>query len=122
MPTISVVIPTYNCSRYIKQALLSALAQTHADIEVRVVDDGSTDDTAQVVHSCVDHRLHYLRQTRAGRSAARNAGIDASKGAYVAFLDADDWWSPNKLRRQLDVFERNPALGGVLLVTAGGAE
>jgi len=113
MPIISVVIPSYNAASYIGRAVSSALAQTCRDIEVIVVDDGSTDDTAQVVGGCADHRVCYLRQAHGERSTARNTGIGASSGDYVAFLDADDWWRPEKLERQLALFDRNPALGAV---------
>ncbi len=111
MPLVSVVIPTYNAAKFIRQAIDSALAQTLRDLEVVVVDDGSTDETAQIVHSYPDPRLHYVWQDHSERSVARNNGIAHSKGEYIALLDADDWWHPKKLEKQVSLLRINPQLG-----------
>ncbi|WP_284010719.1 glycosyltransferase family 2 protein [Haloarcula pelagica] len=108
-PRVSVVVPTYNRADTVGRAVESALAQTVTDIEVVVVDDGSTDDTAAVVTGIDDERVRYLAHERnRGRSAARNTGIEAARGEYVAFLDSDDRWLPGKLDRQLAELSRRP--------------
>jgi len=104
---VSVVIPTYNCARYLPEAIDSVLAQTYRDFEIIVVDDGSTDNTAEVLARYGD-TICVIRQTNQGRSAARNAGILAARGEYIAFLDADDVWLPHKLERQVAVMESQP--------------
>jgi glycosyltransferase involved in cell wall biosynthesis len=109
-PLISCIVPVFNGERYLRQALDSIFAQTYRPLEVVVVDDGSTDATAVVVASFGD-RLRYLRQDNQGPPVARNLGIRAAKGEYVAFLDADDLWHPEKLQRQIKRFEARPELG-----------
>jgi len=104
MPTVSVVIPTYNAARYVEAAVDSVLGQTFRDVEVLVVDDGSTDETEPVLAG-YGNAIRYLRQENGGVSAARNRGIQESKGRYVAFLDADDMWFPEKLARQIAALE-----------------
>jgi hypothetical protein len=100
---ISVVIPTYNRAALVGRAIGSALAQTHPDLEVIVVDDASTDATAEVVREIRDPRLRFLSLPRnTGVSRARNVGIHASRGEWVAFLDSDDEWLPRKLELQID--------------------
>lgn len=98
---VSVVIPAYNAEAFIGTALKHALAQTMNALEVIVVDDGSTDATVDVVLAQEDSRIRLLQQPNAGPSAARNRGIKAARGKYVAFLDADDWWESTKLENQL---------------------
>jgi glycosyltransferase involved in cell wall biosynthesis len=100
---ISVVIPAYNAARTLPQTLASVLAQTHTALEVLVVDDGSTDATGDTVAgvSRIDPRVRLLPQLRAGVAAARNHGIEAARGAFLAVLDADDLWHPEKLAKQL---------------------
>lgn len=105
---VSVVIPAYNAARTIQPTLRSVLGQTVDDLEVIVVDDGSTDDTAGAVNTLADPRLRVLRQDNAGHAAARNTGIGEARGKWVAFLDADDLWLPNKLERQLAELRANP--------------
>jgi len=111
-PSISVIIPVFNGENFIAHALKSVLEQSFQDIEVVVVDDGSTDSTPTVVRQFPE-KVRYIRQERQGVSASRNKGISISRGKYIAFLDADDVWLPHKLERQIAYFKNNPALGGV---------
>ena len=111
-PTVSVIIPTYNRAQMAVEAVESVLAQTYRPIEVIVVDDGSTDDTAQRLAAFGD-RIRYMRQPNRGVGAARNHGLRLATGAYLAFLDSDDLWLPEKLERQVAVLEREPRLGFV---------
>lgn len=115
MPTVSVVIPTYNRAFVIGDAIRSVLEQTFQDFEIIVVDDGSTDNTAEVVKSFNDDRIRYIRLDKnRGAAAARNVGTRESKGEYIAFLDSDDLWLPTKLEKQLEVFKKsNPGVGVV---------
>ena len=105
-PRISVVVPAYERGDVVGRAIDSALAQTVAAIEVVVVDDGSSDDTRAVVEGYDDDRVRYLaHETNRGVSAARNTGVAAATGDYVAFLDSDDEWLPRKLERQLGALD-----------------
>jgi glycosyltransferase involved in cell wall biosynthesis len=105
-PTVTVVVPAYNRAGVVGRAVRSALAQTLREVEVLVVDDASTDDTAAVVAAIEDPRVRLLRHDRnRGGSAARNTGIEAARGRYVAFLDSDDEWHPAKLERQVATLE-----------------
>jgi glycosyltransferase involved in cell wall biosynthesis len=101
-PDVSVVIPVRDGGGFVVDACRSALAQHGVDIEVLVVENGSTDDTVERVRSVTDARLHLLHQDPPGVSRARNLGLEQAAGEWVAFLDADDLWSPDKLRHQLD--------------------
>ena len=113
-PLVSVVIATYNMARYLPLAVKSALDQTYKNIEVLVVDDGSTDDTDHAIEPLLeDPRLRYCRQENKGQAAAKNRGIRESRGAYIAFLDADDVWALDKLDLQLPLFSRSEAVGVV---------
>ena len=107
---VSVVIPAYNAGPYIAQAVESVLSQTYPHIECIVVDDGSTDDTRQRLTPYMD-RIRYIWQENQERSAARNRGIEIAVGEYVAFLDADDWWHPAKVEKQVSALEMNPSVG-----------
>ncbi len=109
---VSVIIPTYNRSSDCKTAVESVLSQTYGDVEVLVVDDGSVDDTREVI-SGLDERVRYIRQANAGVSAARNTGLEAATGEYIAFLDSDDAWLPWKLEAQLSVLRSFPDAGMV---------
>ena len=110
MLRVSVVIPLYNCERHIGEAIESVLAQTFKDYEIIVVDDGSTDDSASVVHK-FDDQVRYVHQPNAGVSAATNHGIALSKGELIAFLDNDDVWLPEKLERQVAFLDEHPECG-----------
>ena len=99
-PTVSVVVPCYNGARFLRETLASALAQPHAVLEIIVVDDGSTDDSAAIAES-FGPPVRVIRQANQGESVARNRGIDEAKGDWIAFLDADDVWVPEKTERQL---------------------
>jgi glycosyltransferase involved in cell wall biosynthesis len=108
-PWVSVIIPTYNSSATIIQAIESVFNQTYKLREVIVVDDESTDDTRQVLDPYIkDGRITYLFQKNKGCGAARNNGAKLSKGKYLAFLDADDYWHDEKLARQVEALESNP--------------
>jgi glycosyltransferase involved in cell wall biosynthesis len=108
MPTFSVVIPTFNRAQFVVKAIESVLCQTCADYEIIIIDDGSTDATCAVLAPYM-RRIRYQYQDNAGVSAARNAGIKASQGQWIAFLDSDDEWLPDRLqtvREQINVFPR----------------
>jgi glycosyltransferase involved in cell wall biosynthesis len=111
--TVSVILPTYNRAHVIGEALGSALAQTFDDLEVIVVDDGSSDETRQRVAAVHDRRVRYLRQPNAGVSAARNRGIAAASGELVAFLDSDDLWKSDKLQHDVAFLRRHPEADAV---------
>src|SRR4051794_31437339 len=98
---VSVLIPAYNVERWIGQALLSALRQTWPRIEVIVIDDGSTDRTAEVAHSVRSRVIRIVSQPNAGACAARNAALALAQGTYIQWLDADDLLHPEKIARQL---------------------
>jgi len=98
---VSVIVPVYNAARFIQRSLRSALAQSYAHLEVIVVDDGSTDGTAEIVKEFTDPRIVYCYQENAGQGPARNRGIRASRGEYITFLDADDYYLPRKIERQV---------------------
>jgi glycosyltransferase involved in cell wall biosynthesis len=113
MPKVSVIIPTYNRADFLPRAIESVLEQTYADFELVIVDDGSTDETADVVARYADPRIRYHWQENQERSAARNEGIALSQGAYVTFLDSDDWYLPCKLACQAAVLDADPEVGMV---------
>lgn len=106
-PEVSVIIPTYNRGWVLKEAIDSVLAQEFKDFELIVVDDGSTDNTGEILDS-YEQDILVLRQPNKGVSAARNRGIDAAEGRLIAFLDSDDLWLPRKLSSQVDFFNSNP--------------
>jgi len=109
---VSAVIPTYNYGRFVGRAIDSVLAQTYAPLECIVVDDGSTDDTPRVL-AAYGERIRAIRQENRGLSGARNAGIAAARGSYIALLDADDAWKPRKIARQVATIEGAPDVGVV---------
>ena len=108
---VSVIIPTYNHRDFVAETLESVLAQTFTDYEVIVVNDGSPDDTAHVLRPYIDSgRIRYIEQKNAGQAAARNRGLAEAKGEFIAFLDDDDVWPPDKLDWQVAVMRGEPAL------------
>jgi glycosyltransferase involved in cell wall biosynthesis len=108
-PSVSVIIPTYNRAALVKRAICSVLEQSFSDLEVLVIDDASTDDTADVVAGIRDSRVRYLLQTQnSGGGAARNAGLAAAIGDFIAFQDSDNEWLPNKLNKQMALFISSP--------------
>lgn len=111
-PEVTVVIPVYNGEKYINETLESVLAQEYRSFEIIVVDDGSTDGSAEVVTSYKSVR--YLHQRNQGVAVARNVGISSALGNFIAFLDQDDLWEPSKLRIQIDYLQRNPHVSYVL--------
>lgn len=108
-PLVSVIVPAYNCEKYLERALSSVLAQSWKNFEIIVVNDGSTDGTAEQAAKFGD-KINYVSQKNAGASSARNRGIQLARGEYIAFLDADDSWVSSKLELQVEVFLRNPAV------------
>ena len=123
-PLVSVIIPNHNYGRYLREAVDSVLAQTYPHREILVVDDGSTDESPDILRSYGD-RVRGIRQARQGVAAARNRGVANSRGALMAFLDADDRWRPEKLARQVARWCADPSLGlvhcGVHMIDAEGA-
>ena len=111
-PKISLVLPTYNDSQYIEQALNSALNQTYTDFEIIVVDDGSTDNTRDLVDK-YGNSIGYIYQENQGLASARNTGIEASKGKFLAFLDADDWFAENNLEAKASFLDKHQDVGWV---------
>ena len=109
-PLVTVVVPNYNYGRFLRAAIDSVLAQTFTDREVLVVDDGSTDDSLHVLRS-YGNRIRWIVQPNSGQSASRNRGIAESRGRFIALLDADDVWLPEKLARQMALFEHRPDVG-----------
>ncbi len=109
-PTVSAIIPNYNYAQYLRVAIDSVLAQTHRAIEIIVVDDGSTDSSREMLESYGD-KIKAVFQNNAGVSAARNRGIAESSGDFLAFLDPDDVWFPEKIEQQLAKFASDPNLG-----------
>jgi glycosyltransferase involved in cell wall biosynthesis len=104
--SVSVIIPVFNGQAYLAEALSSVASQSVKDIEIIVIDDGSTDSTYDVIRAFGDPRLRYLRQERAGAAAARNHGVNLAKGPLLAFLDADDIWMRDKLSLQIGSLTR----------------
>jgi len=113
MPRVSVVIPTYNRCAYVQEAIDSVLAQTYTDYEIIVIDDGSTDGTGEALRRRYGDRIRYVWQENQGQAAARNHGIALACGDYVAFLDSDDTWLPDKLTSQVAYLDEHPEVGFV---------
>lgn len=109
---VSVILPTYERPETLARAVRSVLAQTHRELELIVVDDGSRQDVEPVLRACADNRIRFVRlaQNR-GLASARNAGLDEAQGEYLAFQDDDDFWYPQKLERQLQFLATRPDVG-----------
>ncbi|MFQ6083718.1 MAG: glycosyltransferase family 2 protein [Candidatus Aminicenantia bacterium] len=107
MPKVSVIIPTYNRAKFLQQAIESVLSQEYSDFELLVIDDGSTDNTEEVVQS-FGARIRYFYQPHQGVSAVRNLGLSNSEGRFIAFLDSDDLWKKEKLRVQMEFMKNSP--------------
>lgn len=104
---LSVVIPVYNVGKYLRKCLESVINQTYRRMEILLVDDGSTDESGEICKEYAgrDHRVHYYHQTNKGSGEARNLGISKAVGAFITFLDSDDWWAPNYAEKMLAGFE-----------------
>jgi glycosyltransferase involved in cell wall biosynthesis len=111
MPTISVIVPAYNAERTIWETINSVQQQTFSDFELIVINDGSTDRTLELLHTVNDPRLKVFSYPNGGLSAARNRGITQASGEFIAFLDADDLWTPDKLELQLAALRHHPEAG-----------
>ena len=112
-PLVSAIIPVYNCQSYLAEAIDSALAQTYRSLEIIIVDDGSTDDSAKVAARYAS-AVSYCHQPHAGISAARNRGIGLAQGSFLSFLDSDDLWLEDKTALQIAAFDQDPSLDMVL--------
>src|SRR5208282_4080287 len=125
-PRVTVVIAAYNAESYLRETIESVLAQRLQDIEVIVVDDGSTDGTLEILRAFSDHRLTVLRQRNSGVSAARNAGLAAARAPYIFFLDADDMLVPDALYRMVSTLDARPqrvaCFGHHLRIAEDGSE
>ena len=106
---VSVIIPVYNCERYLKDAIVSVLNQTYRPLEVIVINDGST-DRSEAVANQFNSSIRYYSQQNKGLGATRNFGVEQAQGHFVAFLDADDLWFEHKIERQMRYFEEDPCL------------
>jgi len=113
MPKVSVIMPTYNRANFIGEAIRSVLIQDLKDWELIIIDDGSIDDTKQIVKTNKDPRIRYIYQKNKGRSAARNKAIAMAKGEYLAFLDSDDLFLAGKLKKQVEFLDKNKDFGMV---------
>ena len=128
VPKVTVIMPTYNGASTIARAIDSALGQSYDNIEIVVIDDGSTDDTRSILQSYIDGgQIIYLTQDQSGTPAARNRGIDATDGPYIALLDSDDEWLPDKIEKQIGIMLQDPEGPGVVYsdmvrVTKNGVE
>ncbi len=105
---VSIIMPSYNCGQYVEQTIRSVQAQTYQNWEIIFVDDCSTDDTENIVRSINDSRIRYYKNEKnSGAAVSRNAALRHAKGRWIAFLDSDDLWEPNKLERQIRFMEDN---------------
>ena len=118
-PRVTVLLPVYNREGYVAAAIQSVLTQTLGDLELLVIDDGSTDDSAAVCRAIGDPRLRLLSRPHAGISASMNAGLRAARGAYVARIDSDDLWLPDMLATQVAVLDEHPEVGAVYAKAQG---
>jgi len=110
-PLVSIAMPAYNASRFIAETIKSVQAQTFADWELVIVNDGSTDETVEIIQSFADSRIHLISQPNQGRGPARARAMRLTRGEHIAFLDADDLWEPEMLEMCLDTFKAHPEAG-----------
>lgn len=115
-PLVSIVIPTYNYADYLPRAIQSCLDQSYRPLEIIVVDDGSTDNTKNIIDG-YNEKIIYVRQKNSGVSSARNRGLELAGGNYIAFLDADDYLTKNAIRIRLEALFKNPLAGSVITET-----
>ncbi len=121
MPKVSVIIPAYNAGKYIAETMDSVLVQTYSDFEIIVVDDGSKDQTVSIVKQFkikYPEKVKLIQKENGGPASARNAGIKVAVGEYIAFIDADDLWLPQKLEKQVRYFETQPSQVGIVYTDA----
>lgn len=111
MKKVSVIVPIYNVERYIESTIQSVLNQTYQNFELLIVDDGSPDRSVEICKQFTDPRVALIRQANRGLAGARNTGICQSQGTYIAFLDGDDIWLPNKLEKHIHHLENSPSVG-----------
>ncbi len=111
MKLVSIIIPAYNAQKYIRETIQSVLDQTYSNWELIIVNDGSNDNTEEIVERFNDPRLRYFKQPNAGVSTSRNNGLEMSKGEYIAFLDADDIWLPDNLSEKITFLEHHQDCG-----------
>ena len=110
-PTVSIVMPVWKSERYIAEAVKSVLGQTFEAFELLIVDDGSPDGSLDICRAFSDPRIRYLRQENRGLAAARNTGLRHARGEFIAFLDSDDIWEPEKLERHVAHLRSSPGVG-----------
>jgi len=119
MPKVSVILPTYNRAHLVNRAIQSVLAQSYKDFELIIIDDGSTDNTEEIIKIFDDTRIRYVRYNEnKGAAAARNIGIRLALGEFIAFQDSDDEWLSDKLKKQMDIFEKLPSEVGIIYSSA----
>ena len=119
---VSVIIPVYNSEKYVEKAICSVIRQAYGNIEIIVIDDGSTDRSSEIIKKLISQNSfirYYQMEKNSGVAIARNTGIALAKGRYIAFLDSDDMWVPGKLKVQMKLFERYK---GCLLYTSVAAD
>lgn len=112
-PDVSIIIPAYNAKRFIHETLVSVLNQSYESYEVIVVDDGSTDSTREIVSDFVkqNQKISLITKSHSGGASARNTGLEKARGKFIAFLDSDDLWYPDKLAKQVSCIEKDPSIG-----------
>ena len=113
LPLVSVILPTYNCAAFLPHSIGSILAQTYNSYEIIVVDDGSTDNTKEVLNSFIQRIKYVQLEQNRGLPATRNIGIRSAQGTYIAFIDADDLWIPEKLQTDIEYFDKHPDISMV---------
>lgn len=107
---ISIILPVYNGEKYIQGAIQSVLEQTYQNLELIIIDDGSTDKTKEVINGFVDERIKYIYQNNKGQAGARNKGLEIAKGDFIGFIDADDIYEKNKLEEQIEIFKQDDSI------------